>query len=51
MCFQATVAALVCLTAACLGLTEGYLFTRPFQLKAKGSGFKTEENIISWFSK
>jgi len=51
MCFQAIVAALVCLTAACVGLTEGYLLILGPQLNAKGSGFETEEDVMSWIGK
>jgi len=51
MCFQATVAALVCLTAACIGLTEGYLLILGPQLNAKGSGFEADEDVMSWIGK
>jgi len=43
MCFQAKVAALVCLTAACIGLTEGYFLILGPQINAKGSGFKADK--------
>jgi len=51
MCFQATVAALVCLTAACVGLTEGYLHTLPFRLHTRSSDFEAFEEAVSWFGK
>jgi len=51
MCFQATFAALVCLTAFCVGLSEGYLLTLPFQLHAKSSDIEAYEEAVSWFGK
>ena len=42
MFFQAKVAALVCLTADCVGLTEGYVIPGP-PIKAKGSGFEADQ--------
>jgi len=51
MCFQAKVAALVCLTAACVGLTEDYLLTVPFQPFAYSSDFEAGEEAVSWFGK
>jgi len=51
MYFQATVAALVCLTAACVGFTESFLFNTPFQTHAKYIGFEADEEVESWFGK
>jgi len=51
MCFQAKVAVLVCLTAACLGLTGCYLLTIAFQIQAKSRGFEADEEAVSWMGK
>jgi hypothetical protein len=50
-CFQATVAALVYLTAICDGLTNGYpAILRP-QLRANSSSFEVDEEVDSWIGK
>jgi len=51
MCFQASVAALACLTAACIGLTEGYLLILGPQLNVKSSDFEADEDVMSWIGK
>jgi len=51
MCFQAKVAVLVCLTAACVGLIEYYLLTIATQLHAKSRGFEADEEAVSWMGK
>ena len=51
MCFQAIVAALVCLTATLLGVTEYYLLTLRRHLNAKTSDFEVDEEVMSWVGK
>jgi hypothetical protein len=51
MCFQATVAALVYLTAICHGLTGGYSAILLPQLRANSSGFEADEEFASWIGK
>jgi len=51
MCFQATVVALVCLTASCLVLTERYSQTIRFQLNSKIGDFEADEVVMSWMGK
>jgi hypothetical protein len=51
MCFQATVAALVYLTATCHGLTGGYSALLLPQLRANSSGFEADEEFESWIGK
>jgi hypothetical protein len=51
VCFQATVAALVYLTAICNGLTSGYSAILLPQLRANSSGFDADEDFESWIGK
>jgi len=51
MCFQVIVAALVCLTAACLGLIEYKLHQLPFELRALSSDIEAYEEALSWIGK
>jgi len=39
------------LTAACVGLTEGYLIILGPQLNAKISDFEVDERFLSWIGK
>jgi len=45
------VAALVCLTAACLGLINYNLHQLPFQILAMSSDFEADEDALSRFGK
>jgi hypothetical protein len=51
MCFQATVAALVYLTAICDGSTYGYLTILLPQLRTNGSNFEVDEEVESWIGR
>jgi len=51
MYFQATVAALVCLTAACVGLTQYYFLTLLLQIYIESRNFEADIEAASWIGK